>query len=428
MLNPRRAVCRPTTLTLAALFLLTVFLAVATAEMESKRVAVLYFENHSLFNSSTGCGFIPVGPIEYFWGRKKRANEWDLEVGFRRMMNRHLDQTEVYEPITQDEILDGMAALGLSKKNLLREEKKRAELATKIDADALIVGDIRHFNQERIRANVSRTMLEGGAQGRTLGGSFSSGIQVVGYVYIVRIDLEVDIYGRSGSKVATRKVSERDRHQLGGARAAALRAMMTEQGSEFQLGQTPKTEAQKKRDKLRPIVAPDQLQQIQFGTPTYDRTLFGIVTNATLQKVVTALRETIGPELDAQSNPNPSAIQKSTPSAKNKIPIGKILYTDADNPALTYINLGSAKGTKGGQKFNVFKPLVDPDSGDLLGYVSVPIGQVEVIDVQTDRLSQVRILEGFGKLEKNQMVRLVEDTEEPSDVSEQEPPPEPKDQ
>ena len=166
MLNPRRAVCRPTTLTLAALFLLTVFLAVATAEMESKRVAVLYFENHSLFNSSTGCGFIPVGPIEYFWGRKKRANEWDLEVGFRRMMNRHLDQTEVYEPITQDEILDGMAALGLSKKNLLREEKKRAELATKIDADALIVGDIRHFNQERIRANVSRTMLEGGAQGR----------------------------------------------------------------------------------------------------------------------------------------------------------------------------------------------------------------------------------------------------------------------
>ena len=100
----------------------------------------------------------------------------------------------------------------------------------------------------------------------------------------------------------------------------------------------------------------------------------------------------------------------------------------SDNPALTYINLGSAKGTKGGQKFNVFKPLVDPDSGDLLGYVSVPIGQVEVIDVQTDRLSQVRILEGFGKLEKNQMVRLVEDTEEPSDVSEQEPPPKPKDQ
>ena len=48
----------------------------------------------------------------------------DLEVGFRRMMNRHLDQTEAYEPITQDEILDGMAALGLSKKKLAQRREK----------------------------------------------------------------------------------------------------------------------------------------------------------------------------------------------------------------------------------------------------------------------------------------------------------------
>ena len=382
-------------------------------EGQTKRVAVLYFDDHSGFNSSTGCGCLPVGPLEYFIGRKKRANDWDLEVGFLQLMNKNVDQSGVYEYVTQDEILDGMAALGLSRKEIPKNEKGRSELAQKIDADALVVGKIRHFNQERVRANVSRRILEGGAQGSTLGGSFSSGYQVAGYVYLVRIDVEIDIYGRSGAKIATRKVTERDRHRLGGARVSALRAMMTDQGSDFQLGQTPKTEEQKRKERLRPIVSHDQLRQIKFGTPIYNRTLLGIVTNAVLKKVLDSLRETIGPESDtgngSETNQSLSGIKHKNP--ETQIPIGKVIYADSNNPELVYINIGSAKGVKIGQKFDVFERLVDPDSGDVLGYLKKAIGQVEVIDVQTDRLSQVRTLDGFGRIQKDQMVRLVQVSE-----------------
>ena len=64
---------------------------------QTKRIAVLYFDDHSGFNSSTGCGCLPVGPLEYFIGRKKRANDWDLEVGFLQLMNKNADQSGVYD-------------------------------------------------------------------------------------------------------------------------------------------------------------------------------------------------------------------------------------------------------------------------------------------------------------------------------------------
>jgi len=395
-------------------FFICFFLLISSIESavakETKRVAILYFNDHSRFNSSTGCGCMPVGPIEYFIGRKKRANDWDLAAGFLQLMNKHIDHSEVYEHVTQDEILDGMAALGLSRKEILQNEMTRSKLAKKIDADALVVGDIRHFNQERVRANVSRRILEGGAQNSTMGGSFSSGFQVAGYVYLVRIDIEVNIYGQSGAKIATRKITERDRHQLGGARMSALRAMMTEQGSDFRLGQAPKTEEQKRKEKLRPIVSHDQLRQIRFGTPAYNKTLFGIVTNAALKKVVIALRETIGPEPDRETRDrsNQNVKNPQAQNSKNQVPAGKIIYADDNNPELIYINVGSARGAKVGQIFDVFEPLIDPDSGDVLGYLQQSIGQIEIVDVQTDRLSQGRAINGFERMEKDQMVRLVQ--------------------
>ena len=88
--------------------------------------------------------------------------------------------------------------------------------------------------------------------------------------------------------------------------------------------------------------------------------------------------------------------------------MGKIIYADDNNPELIYINVGSAKGAKIGQRFDVFEPLIDPDSGDVLGYLKQSIGQIEIVDVQTDRLSQGRAINGFERMEKDQMVRLVQ--------------------
>ena len=110
---------------------------------------------------------------------------------------------------------------------------------------------------------------------------------------------------------------------------------------------------------------------------------------------------------------NQNVKNPQTQNSKNQVPVGKIIYADANNPELIYVNVGSAKGVKVGQTFDVLyseeaEPLIDPDSGDVLGYLKQEIGQIEIIDVQTDRLSQGRAINGFERMEKDQIVRLIQ--------------------
>ena len=59
-----------------------------------KRVAVLSFEDHSRFDSPTGCGCIPTGGlIGKIFGGTKRRTDWDLSAGFRILLNRKLAET-----------------------------------------------------------------------------------------------------------------------------------------------------------------------------------------------------------------------------------------------------------------------------------------------------------------------------------------------
>jgi hypothetical protein len=256
----------------------------------SKRVAVLYFEDHSRFDSPTGCGCLPTGPFNKIFGGRKDHTKWHLKEGFRELLNRKLKQTDVYEPVTQDELMDAMAYMGLSKKIIQSDAKKRGELAKALNVDALIVGDIRKFNQERVKAHASR-LLRGGRQQRSGSASYVSGIQLIGSLYIASVHLDMRFYGTSGVEIDNPKISARRQHQFGGAKVAALEAIVTEQGTEFQFGQMPRSEK-----KFRPIVKPAALNKIEFGSAEYDKTLFGITTNEALDKVVLALRENIGPE------------------------------------------------------------------------------------------------------------------------------------
>ena len=66
---------------------------------------------------------------------------------------------------------------------------------------------------------------------------------------------------------------------------------MTEEGTNLSFGQTRDS----RRKNPRPIVRPTELNQIQFASAEYDRTLFGMVTNEALIKVVLALRDNVGP-------------------------------------------------------------------------------------------------------------------------------------
>ena len=94
---------------------------------------------------------------------------------------------------------------------------------------------------------------------------------------------------------------------------------------------------------------------------------------------------------------------------------GAIVYVDSEDPENTYINIGSAKGVAVDQQLRVYttESLIDPDTGDVLGVIPKPVGVVKVVEVQSDRLSRVQIIEGFGEIKKGDRVKQEKPT--PSD-------------
>ncbi|MCZ6681326.1 MAG: hypothetical protein O7E52_29265 [Candidatus Poribacteria bacterium] len=384
-----------------------IFLLIAFAPHSfavSKRVVVLYFEDHSRFDSPTGCGCLPTGPFSKIFGGRKDHVRWHLKEGFTELLNRKLKQTELYEPITQDELMDAMAYLNLSKKALQANAENRGALAKALKVEALIVGDIRKFRQERVRANASRTLVEGGRQQSRTTSSYMGSIQILGRLYTASVQLDMRFYSSSGNEIDNPKISASRKHHLGGAKVAALEAIVTEEGTEFRFGNAPRP-----NKKFRPIVDAGKLNRIEFGSAEYDRTLFGLVTDEALAKVVLALRENIGPGAIASGTVQQADAGGSGASAAQANAIGgTIIYVDAENPEKTYINIGSAKGIAVSQRLRVYtdEPLIDPDTGDVLGVVAKPVGVVEVVEISSDRLSKVRVVEGFGTIKKGDRVRI----------------------
>ncbi len=396
--------CTRLTKYLAAVMALGFLILPAPSSLAApKRVVVLYFDDHSRFDHPTGCGCIPTGPFGKFFGGRKHHKRWYLKEGFTELLNRKLGKSEVYEPVSQDELLDAMAELGFSRRGLQSDSKKRAQLAKTLNVEALIVGDIRKFNQERVKANAGRLIRQGGAGYQGATASYVGGVQLMGSLYIASVQLEMRIFSTSGNEIDTPKISGRKQHQVGGSRIGPVEWVITEEGTETQFGQSPG------RKRLpRPIVAPAELNQIEFGSAEYDKTLFGMATDEALHKVVLALRENIGPALPGsdvavqndlskpgKTSPQPAAVQ------------GAIVYVDSKDPENTYINIGSDKGVAVDQQLRVYtiESLVDPDTGDVLGVIPKSVGVVTVVEVQSDRLSRVKIIEGFGEIKKGDRVK-----------------------
>ena len=395
----------------AAIVLCLLILLVPSSFAAPKRVVVLYFEDHSRFDHPTGCGCIPTGPFGKFFGGRKGHTRWHLKEGFTELLNRKLGQSEVYEPVSQDELLDAMAESGLSRRGLRSDPEKRAQLAKALKVQALIVGDIRKFNQERVKANAGRLIRQGGQGYGSATASYVGGVQLMGSLYVASIQLEMRFFGTSGTEIDNPKIAARKQHQIGGTRIGPFEAVVTEQGTELQFGQSPGL----KRNP-RPIVAPSELNKIEFGSEQYNKTLFGMATNDALHKIVLALRENIGPalpgaEITVQNNRSKSG----QPSPQPTVIQGSIVYVDSEDPENTYINVGSAKGVTLNQQLRVYtaESLIDPDTGDVLGVIPKQVGVIKVVEVQSDRLSRAQIIEGFGKIKKGDRVR--EEKPTPSD-------------
>ena len=296
-------------------------------------------------------------------------------------------------------------------KGLRSDPEKRAQLAKALKVQALVVGDIRKFNQERVKANAGRLIRQGGAGFQGASASYVGGVQLMGSLYIVSIQLEMKFFGTSGTEIDNPKIAARRQHQIGGARIAALEAVVTEQGTELQFGQSPGL-----KRKPRPIVAPSELNRIEFASEQYNKTLFGMATDDALHKIVLALRENIGPALPgAVAAVVDNASKAGQPSVQPSVIQGSIVYVDSNDPENTYINIGSDKGIVIDQQLKVYtaESLIDPDTGDVLGVIPKMVGVIRVVEVQSDRLSRVEIIEGFGTIKKGDRVK--QETPTPSD-------------
>ena len=366
---------------------------VVSEAASKKRIAVLYFEDNSRFDSPTGCGCIP-GFIGNIFSSKKR---WDLEAGFARMLNRKLVETNMYEPISKDELLDAMAVMTLSRHNLKRlKQEQRATLAKHLNADVIAIGKIRQFNQERFRTSASRTLREGGRRAPQGPGtaSYTAPVILRGSIHRVAIKLEMKFYNASGDLIAEPRISAVRDHTYGATKFASLEASMTEEGTNLTFGQT----SDKQRRNPRPIVKPTELNEIKFASAQYDRTLFGVVTNEVLIKVVLALRDNVGPNFITPWESQPATAEKGEKdaSAGTGGPIkGKIQYVDNENPDKIYVSIGSNRGISINQEFAVFtkgKPVRDIDTGEVLTHVPKKIGTLAVSEILTDKVSVFRVV------------------------------------
>ena len=384
-----------------------------------QRVAVLYFEDHSRFDSTTGCGCIP-GFIGKIFGTKKR---WDLEAGFAEMLNRKLVETNVYVPVSKDELLDAMARMTLSRHSLKKLDKaQRATLAKHLNADVIVMGDIRKFHQERLKTNASRTLREGGRETRqSTAMSYMTGIQVLGSLHRATVKLNMKFYNASGSEVAQPRISASRDHTHAGTRIASLEASVTEEGTNLSFGQT----SDNQRKNPRPIVNPTELNEIEFATTQrdvsnehphhYNETLLGMVTNEALIKVVLALRDNVGPNFITPWETQFAATEKkpkASETASNEGgPItGKIQHVENDDPNNVYINIGSGKGIAINQRFAVYskgKPIRDVDTGEVLTYLPRRIATVAVAEIKTDKISIFRIVEATDALKRGDEVREI---------------------
>ena len=356
-----------------------------------KRIAVLYFEDHSRFDSPTGCGCIPSF-IGNMVSTKKR---WDLEAGFAKILNRKLVETNMYEPVSKDELLDAMAFMTLSRQNLRKLNKEqRAALAKHLNADVVVMGDIRSFNQERLRTNASRTLREGGREAQRGTASYMAPVILRGSLHRVTIKLNMEFYNASGDVVAEPRISASRDHSYAGTKFASLEASVTEEGTNLTFGQTPDS----RRKNPRPIVKPTELNAIQFASAEYERTLFGVVTNEALIKVVLALRDSVGPNFITPWESRAETVKKTegTPVTASGPIKGKIQYVDEEDLDKVYINIGSNRGIAINQQFAVYtkgKPVRDLDTGEVLAYLEKQVAVVAVSEILNDKISVFSVVE-----------------------------------
>lgn len=358
-------------LNIKLLILFTIILAIVYVFSSSspvygqkgENVAVLYFTDHSRFDSG---GLLSFWPFSAIFGTGKNREKWHLASGFRDMLNEKLVQSG-YNIIKADEI-----------DQLLKEIKKEniKILATKLNADIIIIGDIRKFEQHRARASSQGPTKVASGEYMSIGAMGGVG----GFYYSSTVNIHIIMYDSSGEEIENSDFNSKKDLQ------------------DFYMGVGPATyhkgDTKDEAGKKNPIVDYNKLDNIKFGSDEFKNdTLFGLATMDVMDEIVTRLGEHL----------SPSEIVSAQ---------GKIIYLgtgDRLKENEVYINLGASDGIKPGIKLGVYMEelkLIDPDSGKELGTApEEKIGIIKVTRVEADHLSIAEIVESTKKIERGNLVK-----------------------
>ena len=327
---------------------------------DGRKVAVLYFTDHSKFDSNSGCGCLSLGPLNSIFGIGQKREKWVLSSGFRDLLNEDLKKSgyNVIESSYVDEVIRSSG-----KDNLI-------ELANKLGADIMVIGDITKFEQHRTRISSQgpTSVNTGGDTGMKM--NLMGGIG--GFYYSSSIKTNVFIYDNSGNEIVNTEINTKKDLQ------------------DFFMGIGPLTknyeggEASKddKKEKEDLIVDYKKLDKMKFGTEEFkEKTLFGLATMDAMDKIVAKVGEYIEP------------IKKSDVE-------GKVIYV-GDGKHLkeneVYVDIGAGDGLVVGNILSVYIENTD--------LKEKKIGSVKVSKIQAEHLSIAEIIEGIGQVKKGNIVR-----------------------
>ena len=333
---------------------------------EGAEVAVLYFTDHSGFDSG-GC--LSFWPLSAIFGTGQERETWDLELGFRNLLNQRLSEAGygITDPGYLDEVLR------------VKGKDDLEALADELNADIMIVGDITKFEQHRTRASSqgpTEIVGEGDMRLAAMGG-------IGGFFYSSSVRANITIYDDSGDELESDEISSKKN----------LR--------DFYMGVGPMTyhrgDTKNENDEPgseRPIVDHEKLDALEFGTDEFkDRTLFGMATMDVMDKTTAKVGEYLEPA-------GSDSIQ------------GKIIYVGTGERLTedqVYINLGAGDGLRQGRRLGVYiegRQLTDPDTGEELGILDEEkIGVIKVSKVEADHLSIAEIIERTRQIERGSIVK-----------------------
>jgi len=341
-----------------SLFLLS-FVPLANAQ-NSGKVAVLYFIDRSNFDRSSGCGCISLGPLNSLFGFGQKREKWNLSEGFRDLLNENLKKSgyNVIESSYVDEVLR------------TSDRSNMADIANKLGAEIIFVGDITKFEQHRTRVSTHgpTTASTGGDYGMKMNLKNDIG----GFYYSSSVNTKILIYDNTGSEIENGEINSKKDLKDFFMGIGPLR-------KEYDGGDSIKDN---KKEKKELIVDYQKLDKMKFGTEEFkENTLFGLAT----MDVMSQITKKVGEHIDPMSI---TGVE------------GKIIYV-SDGKHLkeneVYIDIGAGDGLVIGNKLAIFE-----EDADLK---QKRIGLLKVNKIEAEHLSIAEIIEKISEIKKGNIIR-----------------------